>query len=89
LQCGFRGLALADRRIEIAGYLIDARLRRVAGTGQLGLPIAGLLAKRHIGLRRVQLGLARRDCLGTSAVDPVKIGPGHSQCGLRREPRRD
>ena len=74
LQCSLRGLAFADRRIEIAGYLIDACLWRVAGAGQLGLPIVGFLGKRFVGLCRIQLSLARRDRLGTGAVDSIQIG---------------
>jgi len=89
LQCGFRGLALADRQLEIAGDLIDPGLRRVTGAGQLCLPFVGLLTERLIGLGRVKIRLARSDCLGTSAVDPIEIGLGHGKGGLRRKPRCD
>src|SRR5258708_7298257 len=73
LQCSLRGLTFARRRIEIAGYLIDACLRCVAGARQLRLPIAGFLVKRLARLCRTELSLARRDRLRPGARDSIQL----------------
>jgi hypothetical protein len=74
LQRRFRRFVLTSRRIDIAGRLVDARLRGVRRADQLRLSFIGFLIKRDVGLRGGELGPAGGDGFRTGAVDALEIG---------------